>query len=86
MKFIAHKTDDGRNKGKISFYCEALGVSRQGFYKYLENRDKPWKYEALSEKMTEIVSRMLATIHTERSGCVTLCSLKKSRRARKWKS
>ena len=40
MKFIAHKTDDGRNKGKISFYCEALGVSRQGFYKYLENRDK----------------------------------------------
>lgn len=56
MKFIAHKTDDGRNKGKISFYCEALGVSRQGFYKYLENRDKPWKYEALSEKMTEIVS------------------------------
>ena len=52
MKFIAHKTDDGRNKGKISFYCEALGVSRQGFYKYLENRDKPWKYEALSEKMT----------------------------------
>ena len=41
MKFIAHKTDDGRNKGKISFYCEALGVSRQGFYKYLENRDKP---------------------------------------------
>ena len=41
MKFIAHKTDDGRNKGKISFYCEALGVSGQGFYKYLENRDKP---------------------------------------------
>ena len=56
MKFIAQKTDDGRIRGKISFYSKVLGVSRQGFYKYLENRDKPWKYEALSAKMTEIVS------------------------------
>ena len=59
MKFIAHKTDDGRNKGKISFYCEALGVSRQGFYKYLENRDKPDSSSSLTGE-TVTTGRMLA--------------------------
>ena len=54
MKFIALKTDDGRCKGKISFCCRVLGVSRQGFYNYLENRDKPWKYEALGEAILSI--------------------------------
>ena len=52
MKFIAQKTDDGRNKGKISFYCKALGVSRQGFYKYLENRDKPSRSLSISSGST----------------------------------
>lgn len=55
MKFIALKTDDGRLKGKISFYCKTLSVTRQGFYKYLENRDKPWKYEALANAIAEII-------------------------------
>jgi len=40
LKFIAIKTEDGAIKGKISFYCEALEVSRQAFYDYLKNRDK----------------------------------------------
>ena len=35
MMFIAIKTKDGVIKGKLSFYCRMLGVSRQGFYKYL---------------------------------------------------
>ena len=35
MMFIAIKTEDGMIKGKLSFYCRMLGVSRQGFYKYL---------------------------------------------------
>ncbi len=55
MKFISLKTKDGLNKGKISFYCKALEISRQGFYKYQENKDKPWKYEDLVEAMKEII-------------------------------
>ena len=42
-------------KGKIAFYCRMLGVSRQGFYKYLANKDRPWKYQALADAMKEIV-------------------------------
>lgn len=33
-----------------------LEVTRQGFYEYLKNRDKPWKYEALAAEMMEIIS------------------------------
>ena len=55
MKFISIKTEDGRIKGKIASYCKWLGVSRQGFYKYLENRDKPWKYQQLADEMLKIL-------------------------------
>jgi len=41
MIFLALKTEDGRITGKISFYCRMLGVSWQGFYKYLANKDRP---------------------------------------------
>lgn len=51
MKFIAYKTQDGQDKGNITFYCSVLHVSREGFRKYLRNRDKPWKYQALAEEM-----------------------------------
>ena len=56
MIFLALKTEDGRITGKISFYCRMLGVSRQGFYKYLANKDRPWKYQDLADAMKEIVS------------------------------
>lgn len=55
MKFIALKTNDGKERGKIAFYCRVLEVTRQGFYDYLKNRDNPWKYEALAAEMMEIV-------------------------------
>ena len=55
MKFIALKTKDGKERGKIAFYCRVLDVTRQGFYDYLKNRDKPWKYEALAAEMMEII-------------------------------
>lgn len=55
MKFIALKTNDGKIKGRISFYCRVLDVTRQGFYDYLKNRDKPWKYETLAAEMMKIV-------------------------------
>ena len=66
MKFIALKTDDGRITGNISFYCIALDVSRWGFYKYLKNRDNPWKYEAWQIKCERFKMRIPATIHTVR--------------------
>ena len=51
MIFLALKTEDGRITGKIAFYCRMLGVSRQGFYKYLANRNRPWKYQDLADAM-----------------------------------
>ncbi len=33
-----------------------LGVSRQGFYRCLLNKDRPWKYEGLANAMREILS------------------------------
>ena len=56
MRFIDIKTDGGRIKGKIAFYCEVLQVSRQGFYWFLKHRDDPWKYEGVAEKMRAIIA------------------------------
>lgn len=54
MKLIAIKTNDGKMPGRTAFYCRVLDVTRQGFYDYLENRDKPWKYDDLAAEMIEI--------------------------------
>ena len=53
---IAIKTDDGRIKGKISFYCKVLHVSRQAFNKFLKSKDAPWKYQSLADAMIDICS------------------------------
>ena len=55
MIFLALKTEDGRITGKITFYCRMLGISRQGFYKYLAKKDRPWKYQDLAGAMKEII-------------------------------
>ena len=54
IKFIVLKTDDGKAKGKINFYCRSLEVSRQAFYDYLERKNSPWKYEALADEIMKI--------------------------------
>ena len=54
MKYIAYRTNDGKNAGKISFYCSTLEVSRQAFYDYLERKGKPWKYQPLADAMLKI--------------------------------
>ena len=54
--FIAIKTEDGVIKGKLSFCCRMLKVTRQGFYKYLANKNRPWKYQDLADAMREIAS------------------------------
>lgn len=56
MMFIAIKTEDGAIRGKISFYCRMLKVTRQGFYKYLADKDRPWKYQDLADAMRVIAS------------------------------
>ena len=56
MKFISLKTDDGKKTGKIAFYCHCLDVTRQGFYRYLQHQNDPWKYEGIAQKMEEIVA------------------------------
>ena len=52
--FISLKTDDGRMKGKISFYCGVLHVSRQAFNKYLKTKDTSWEYQSLADAMMDI--------------------------------
>ena len=54
MRFVAQKTDGGEKKGKIALYCRVLKVSRQGFYRYLSRRERPWKYQRLADAMREI--------------------------------
>ena len=54
--FLARKTEDGVIKGNISFYCRILKVTRQGFYKYLAEKDRPWKYQDLADAMRAIAS------------------------------
>ena len=49
------KLSDGKIKGRISFYCNILEVSRQAFYDYLDRKDKPWKYASLVEEMLKIL-------------------------------
>ena len=56
MMFIARKTEDGAIRGKISFCCRMLKVTRQGFYKYLADKDRPWKYQNLADAMRAIAS------------------------------
>lgn len=56
MRLLAKKTEDGAGKGKVLLYCRWLGVSRQGFYQYLANRDRPWKYQGLADAMREIMA------------------------------
>ena len=57
MMLLAIKTEDGVIKGKISFCCRMLNVTRQGFYKYPANKGRPWKYQDLADAMRAIVAK-----------------------------
>lgn len=56
IKVPIQETDDGKIKGKLSLYCRVLNVSRQAFYKYLERKDLPWKYDYIVNFMYEILN------------------------------
>ena len=53
---IALKIKDSESTGNIDFYSRVIHVSRQGFYQYLANKDRPWKYQSLADAMLEILS------------------------------
>ena len=55
MIFIDSKTDGGKIKGKLALYCRLMEVSRQGFYDYLQSKNKPYKYAALVDAINEII-------------------------------
>ena len=87
--FIAIKTDDGRIKGKISFYCKVLHVSRQAFNKFLKTKDAPWKYQALADAMIDICSedecndtygriRMYQALQLKQPEGVHMCPIKRT--------
>ncbi len=44
-----------RDKGK-NFFCRMLKGTRQGFYKRLADKDRPWKYQDLADIMQAIAS------------------------------
>lgn len=56
MKYIDLLTEGGVLTGEISFYCRMLHISRQGFYKYLGCKGRPWKYEPLANAMMDILT------------------------------
>ena len=56
MMFPAIKAEDGVIKGKVSFCCRMLKVTRQGFYKYPADMDRPWKYRQPADAMRTVVS------------------------------
>ena len=45
-----------KDKYNIAFMCQMLAVSRQGYYKWLKNKDKPYKYAHLLALMKTILS------------------------------
>jgi transposase InsO family protein len=47
--------DIAQEKYSIAFMCEMLEVSRQGYYKWLKSKDRPYKYEHLLTLMKKIL-------------------------------
>ena len=82
MMFIAIKTEDGMIKGKLSFYCRMLGVSRQGFYKYLAHKDRPWKYQDLADAIRAIHTEMNTMIPMGVFACIKHFSLRNRKDSR----
>ena len=66
--FIAIKTEDGALKGKISFYCKSLGLTRQGFHNYLKYKDKLGNTSLLQMPCWISVLKMNAMIPMEEIG------------------
>ena len=71
MMFLGFETEDGGLPEKS--FCRMLGISRQGFYKYLANKDRPWKYQDLAQAMEEIVSEDECNDTMDGAVCIRRC-------------
>ena len=56
MIFLAFENRGRQDYRENFILLRMLGISRQGFYKYLVNKDRPWKYQDLADAMKEIIS------------------------------
>lgn len=56
MKFLAQKVSDGNGKQHVARYCRWLGISRQGFYKFMKSSNKPWKHAAIAQEIRDIIA------------------------------
>ena len=63
----------------MSIYCEALNISRQAFYDYLERKKKPWKYQSLAVAMYEILEEDLCNDTYGRSRMYKALTLKQEK-------
>ena len=39
----------------MPFFAKPFMLSRQGFYQYLINKERPWKYQSLADAMNKIL-------------------------------
>ena len=74
MRYIACRTDDAKNIGKIYGYWKVLEVSRQAFYDYLGRKAAPWKYQPLADAMLKIHDEDVITAEYV---CIRLLSTEK---------
>jgi len=56
MKFLSQKISDGKGKRNIARFCRWLNVSRQGFYKFMNKPERPWKHAAIAQAIRDIVA------------------------------
>ena len=70
LMFIAIKTDDGRIKDKISFYCKVLHVSRQAFNKFLKQKIPLGNIRHWQMKCLIFAAKMNAMTLMEESVCI----------------
>lgn len=56
MKFLSQKISDGKGKRNIARFCRWLNVSRQGFYKFINKPERPWKHAAIAQAIRDIIA------------------------------
>ena len=56
MKFMSQKISDGKGKRNIARFCRWLNVSRQGFYKFMNKPERPWKHATIAQAIRDIVA------------------------------
>ncbi len=56
MKFLAQKLSDGKAPRNIAHYCRWLQISRQGFYKFMNKPERPWKHTAIAQEIQDIIA------------------------------